>query len=68
MDQGFLIGDTLPFSVEPHPGICETPAMDEGPAIVGTFGAIDAGDDGDISVEVYARVGVSDFFGFEKGL
>src|SRR6202140_271608 len=65
MDQGFLIRDALPFSVPSDPRVCEAPVMDEGLATIRSFGSIDAGDNGDIAVEVYAGLGVGNFFGLE---
>ena len=66
MNQGFLIGDTLPFSAELHPGVGKASVMDEGLAIVGYFGAVGAGNDGGVAVDVDTGVRVGNLLGLKE--
>ena len=60
-----MIGDAHTLSISSNPGIGEAAVMLEGLATVRAFGAICAGDNCRVSLEVNAGFAIGDFLGME---
>ena len=65
VNQCFVIGDALPLSISLNPGIGEAAVVLERLATVSAFGAIRAGDNCRVSIDVNTGFAVGDFLGME---
>ena len=62
-----MIGDALPLSISSNPGIGEAAVVLEGLATVRAFGAIRAGNDSGVSVDINTGFAVGDLQGRKEG-